>query len=512
MAEGTESAGYSDDGETLRHVATPDPFLPWLQQELKSAAIRFGAGVATYLFLEQGAGAVKRVVRAGHRRRPVLSSAWGSVDPSNLPSALRQLLLNRKAIRLGGWAASCGLAYASVKRWSGSSAAAGVAAGATVAMLGPLRGTIADPVEFALHSAVRAAEQVLREAGSDGMLPPALAEHGSVLVFVAACTQIMFCWFYQPDALPRSYRTWITRMADMDSRLITALQQLRSGRVRYGKASPILRDYCRDHFLDPRRADLVHGHIPCSIVHPACGEGCLHNCLSRAAGGMLASLLLYVPVHAAGAALRTGRTLSALSAAGAPPSRLAAVLLDAVNRIAYGSVRSSAFLGLFIGLVWYGVCLTRNAFRSDLTLGPLFGSFLCGWTILLEQPRRHADLAMFVLPRALHAAWFSLKRSMPLHDVPLFHVVLAAVSGGILIPAWERETTDCSSTSSASSSSSFLLSLPSAASAPRASGADNVSGALAPAKPGRSGIQPLVSLVLWLLLGSARGQRAPSRQ
>jgi hypothetical protein len=353
-------------------------------------------------------------------------------------------------------------------------------------MLGPLRGTIADPVEFALHSAVRAAEQLLREAGSAGVLPAALSEHGSVLVFVAACTQIMFCWFYQPDALPRSYRTWITRMADMDKRLITALQQLRSGRVRYGKVTPILKDYCSDHFLDPRRADLVHGHIPCSIVHPASGESCIHNCMTRATGGMLMSLLLYVPVHAAGSTLRTGRTLAALSAAGAPPSELAQVLLEALNRIAYGSVRSSAFLGLFIGLVWYGVCLTRNAFQSDLTLGPLFGSFLCGWTILLEQPRRRADLAMFVLPRALHAAWFSLKRSTPLQDLPFFYVALAAVSGGILIPAWERDM------SAARAMSSVAAEKPEAGSE------------VAVRETPKRGIQPLVSLVLWLLLGSAR--------
>ena len=131
------------------------------------------------------------------------------------------------------------------------------------------------------------------------------------MVFVGACTQIMFSWFYQPDALPRSYRVWIDRMADMDPRLLTALRQLRSGRVRYGRASTILRDYCVDYHLDPVRADLVHGHIPCTIVHPNCGETCSQNLAARAWRGAKAAAVVYLPVHVLGAVVAAGPKLRA---------------------------------------------------------------------------------------------------------------------------------------------------------------------------------------------------------
>lgn len=67
------------------------------------------------------------------------------------------------------------------------------------------------------------------------------------------------------------------------------------------------------------------------------------------------------------------------------------------------SLRSSAFLGSFIGLVWGGVCLTRQTLQDDTVFGPLFGSFLSGWSIFIERKHRRAELACYVLPRALQS-------------------------------------------------------------------------------------------------------------
>ena len=75
-----------------------------------------------------------------------------------------------------------------------------------------------------------------------------------------------------------------------------------------------------------------------------------------------------------------------------------------------GALRSSAFLGTFVGLFWYAICLTRTR------LGPRFlsldrlslenlcvrmGCLLCGWSVLVEQPNRRMEVMFFVLPRAL---------------------------------------------------------------------------------------------------------------
>jgi hypothetical protein len=76
--------------------------------------------------------------------------------------------------------------------------------------------------------------------------------------------------------------------------------------------------------------------------------------------------------------------------------------------------RSSAFLGTFIALFYYGVCLSRTrigphiigrdaASRQKIDGGicSATGCLFCGWSILLENPGRRKDLALFVAPRAL---------------------------------------------------------------------------------------------------------------
>jgi hypothetical protein len=83
----------------------------------------------------------------------------------------------------------------------------------------------------------------------------------------------------------------------------------------------------------------------------------------------------------------------------------------AVLQALIGAARSSAFLGSFIGLFWYGVCLTRTRlgprFLSDpMALDKLcikVACLLCGWSILVENPRRRTEIMFFVAPRALAA-------------------------------------------------------------------------------------------------------------
>lgn len=76
--------------------------------------------------------------------------------------------------------------------------------------------------------------------------------------------------------------------------------------------------------------------------------------------------------------------------------------------------RSSAFLGAFIALFYYGVCFARTRagpkiFSPQLVTPQMMdgglcvgsGCLACGWSILLEKPARRQEIAFFVAPRAL---------------------------------------------------------------------------------------------------------------
>lgn len=218
------------------------------------------------------------------------------------------------------------------------------------------------------------------------------------LVFATSCGFIMWSWFYAPGRLPRSYNKWITSAASVDMRLIEALRRCRNGELQYGRETgqaPLLEPMCADfkwplQWGDPAKTV----PFPCEMVHMGCGPSCEYHALSRFFRAWKWSMFTYLPL--------------ALALKLRNPSRTA--FLQAIK----SASRSSAFLGLFIALFYYGVCLgrtrigpnvlgTSTAARQHIDGGLCVGSgcFLCGWSVLLETAARRKDMALFVAPRAM---------------------------------------------------------------------------------------------------------------
>ncbi|KAJ7169894.1 hypothetical protein C8R46DRAFT_216928 [Mycena filopes] len=69
-------------------------------------------------------------------------------------------------------------------------------------------------------------------------------------VFWACSARIMWCFFYEPQRLPRSYVKWIGTLAGLDSRLLEALRVIRAKEWSYLTGSPshshLLTTYARD--------------------------------------------------------------------------------------------------------------------------------------------------------------------------------------------------------------------------------------------------------------------------
>lgn len=218
------------------------------------------------------------------------------------------------------------------------------------------------------------------------------------LVFATSCGFIMWSWFYHPNRLPPSYNKWITSAASVDLRLIEALRRCRHGEIRYGEdtgQAPLLGSMCADYKLPVEWGDPnVSIPFPCEIVHMGCGSSCEYHALSRFYRAWKWSMLTYLPLALA-LKLRQPNQKNFIRA-----------LLSAS--------RSSAFLGTFIALFYYGVCLgrsrvgphllgrdTQSRQRIDSGLCVGTGCFLCGWSVLVETASRQKDMALFVAPRAM---------------------------------------------------------------------------------------------------------------
>ncbi|KAL2040998.1 hypothetical protein N7G274_006456 [Stereocaulon virgatum] len=225
-----------------------------------------------------------------------------------------------------------------------------------------------------------------------------LSRHTGTVVFALSSGTIMWAWIYLPNQLPQAYNKWIASAAQVDSRLIELLREARAGRLLYGKDTghaPILQTMCSEYDWPLEWGDpAIMIPFPCEVVHMGTGPSCHWHPVVRFARAFKFALATHLP-------------LQLLFKARKPSPK-------AFRRACEEAIRSSAFLGAFVGLFYYGVCLARTRLGPKLfsrdTISPQMwdsglcigaGCALCGWSILIEAERRREELALFVVPRAL---------------------------------------------------------------------------------------------------------------
>jgi hypothetical protein len=217
-------------------------------------------------------------------------------------------------------------------------------------------------------------------------------------IFATSCALIMWAWIYTPDRLPRSYNKWIKSAAAVDQRLLLALRKVRFGEIKYGLESGqahVLQDMCKDYNWPLAWGDPVQSiPFPCDMVHMGTGRSCEYHALSRLMRSFMWAFSTYLPLN--------------LILMARNPSK------NGIRNAVTSAARSSAFLGTFIALYYYGICLARtrigprilgtsvpvrNQIDSGLCVG--CGCALCGWSVLIENEGRRKELGLFVAPRAL---------------------------------------------------------------------------------------------------------------
>ncbi|CAK7272166.1 hypothetical protein SEPCBS57363_004994 [Sporothrix epigloea] len=238
-------------------------------------------------------------------------------------------------------------------------------------------------------------------AGSWTGLETLIGRLADSAIFASSSALVMWAWFYVPSRLPHAYNKWITSAAAVDSRLIDALRLCHAGQLQYGKDlgpnARVLKGMAHDykwplHWGDPA----VTVPFPCTMVHMDCGPSCEYHALMRFLRSWRWSMTTYLPLSMLLVLRKPNRNLRG------------------IGRALLSAMRSSVFLGTFIALFFYGVCLARSR------IGPLFlgksvaarqaidsglctavGCGLCGWSILIERASRRKDMGLFVAPRAL---------------------------------------------------------------------------------------------------------------
>ncbi|KAI8597986.1 hypothetical protein EDD21DRAFT_310030 [Dissophora ornata] len=238
-------------------------------------------------------------------------------------------------------------------------------------------------------------------------------------------------------------------MARMDKRLLETLRGVRTGTIMFGQSNPpeisnLLIGLCEDFGLDPRLGDFeLNQRLSCDVVH----QGIASSCEAHTGYRWIQGFLIYLPVHLLPVLLSPKAFFKKLEAN--PVSTAASTLL--------ATARSSAFLATYISMTWYGICfwrsrvmplfmkLTGRQYTSnvvDRTWGPLLGSFLCGFSVLIEKPHRRAEMALYVLPRAMYSMWSRVMSGRLSRKVEVTgEALMYAISMSVLLTGmvWKRD-------------------------------------------------------------------------
>ncbi|KAF8205409.1 hypothetical protein K438DRAFT_1579827 [Mycena galopus ATCC 62051] len=248
--------------------------------------------------------------------------------------------------------------------------------------------------------------------------------YGAVIVFAVACGQIMYAYTMRPDTLPRSYISWIQGASQLSTEGVRinhfavrehridlpALETI----IARGDATP-----ANAAVLDALRTNVLNGGpIPhygtCEVLHPK-----LTSCLTVAPDRFGDVFKWMLPVYSALHFLP--QILLRWKQFREDPTRV-------LVRASLGSIRSSAFLGAFVVIYQGANCFKAQTYER-LMASPLWrkllpqpvidlliskGSFwplgfLAGLAILIEEERRRAELAMYVLPKGLESAWVAAR-------------------------------------------------------------------------------------------------------
>ncbi|KAG7662366.1 uncharacterized protein J8A68_004137 [[Candida] subhashii] len=229
--------------------------------------------------------------------------------------------------------------------------------------------------------------------------PSSVTPYGDAGLFIASCFFIMYNWFYHPEKLPPSYQQWITSAANMDDELRQILRLVKTKEIVYGEHGPMedfLVPYFEKYGQDPKGASTYSNTpISCESVHAFKTKSCELHALWRFYRGFKFAFTVYAPLNLLMLVF---------------PSKLKRS--TRIIRALRMAIRSSCFLGAFIGFYWYAVCLARTRLfpklfpkiprtKFDDTIGPSFGALMCGLSSFIETPHRRKELALFVAPRAL---------------------------------------------------------------------------------------------------------------
>ncbi|KAF9014766.1 hypothetical protein BDZ89DRAFT_962571 [Hymenopellis radicata] len=243
--------------------------------------------------------------------------------------------------------------------------------------------------------------------------------HGDIILFSLVSAQVLYASFVRPDSLPAGYRAWIIRASQVPPEAIQINHEmihthtfntenldkiLTSPVCHIARAFAILLTYSQVP---------TNRHCPCAALHPG-QTSCLKEMPIQR---FLDVAWFMLPVY--GALHFLPPILFRTTAFMRNPTRM---LLKALM----GTAKSCTFLGVYVVIYQASICARSNFHEFFSTLPVTSWMHLPQWLVdflfvsrasywipgvatglsmFAEEKKRRAELAMYVLPKALESLW-----------------------------------------------------------------------------------------------------------
>jgi hypothetical protein len=92
--------------------------------------------------------------------------------------------------------------------------------------------------------------------------------------------------------------------------------------------------------------------------------------------------------------------------------------------------KSVAFIGLFVSILTYGLCVFKNLRQKVDGINVALASLFCSFACFIESESRRKEINLFILPRTVETIYLLLRRrgyimDLSNHGNVMFGIILA---------------------------------------------------------------------------------------
>ena len=230
--------------------------------------------------------------------------------------------------------------------------------------------------------------------------------HADTLAFAAAAASIMYAYTNYPQSIPRSYYEWVVQHGRVPKAMVE-LNRLNShaahkGTMKTYSATDLLQTIEKFNPTRESKKKLVaylkeHSQrlpsVPCCMLHSS-SNSCSIYCVSV----WIKTFADMLPVYL---------SLNFIPQLILKTQNLIDYPYDTFKKIVENTAISCSFLSSYVFIFQSGLCLHRNLFPHSTEPKYLFYAlgFLTGFSILVEQKQKRAELAMYVLPKGMQSLY-----------------------------------------------------------------------------------------------------------